>query len=416
MTRIGFWSAAKAYQDRIAVVDPSGTEVTYGELQDRANQLVHALRAMGVRSGDSMAILLPNSIEFVASMLAASQAGLYYTPINHDLDASEIAYILGNSDAKAFIAHEQFADKARAAVVEADLPQLRTLAVGTIEGFVEFADVVDQQPAIEPDGRTAGSPMAYTWGASGRLESARRPLSGMTPETQDALTSPMNMLAVFGLSQAVRNAHLCVSPLYHDAPREYALFALQLGHTVILTTSFDAEQFLTLVEKHRVTSTQMAPIQFYRLLKLAETTRERYDVSSLRVICHTAGPCPADVKRRIMTWFGSAMYESHSSGDAVGGILITPTEALDRLQTGGRPTLHGATVKILDELGNELPSGQPDAVYPAQPQTRRPTSAPRTDRRPRPAVTSVARWAVAPARRKAGTCVVCRGEESRTEA
>lgn len=255
MTHVGFWSAAKAHPDRIAVVDPEGGTLTFRELQERANQLVHALREMGLQRGDGIAILLPNCAEFIVSVLAAGQAGLYYTPLNHNLIASEIAYILDNSDAKAFIAHERFGDKANAAVEEANLPALNTLAVGEIDGFADFTSVIDCQPTTAPEDRAAGSMMSYTSGTTGRPKGVRRTLSGMSPECQDKLTAPMNMLAVFGLGQAGRNAHLCVSPLYHNAPGGYAMFALQLGHTLILTAKFDAEQFLALVEKHRITST-----------------------------------------------------------------------------------------------------------------------------------------------------------------
>ena len=115
MGDLGFWALAQEDPDDLALVTPEGDEVKAGDLLGHANQLVHGLRAQGFATGDVVATLLPNSAEMIEVYLAALQAGWYLVPINHHLVAPEVAYILKDSGAKAFVAHERFAGAATAA-------------------------------------------------------------------------------------------------------------------------------------------------------------------------------------------------------------------------------------------------------------------------------------------------------------
>ncbi|HSZ35737.1 MAG TPA: AMP-binding protein, partial [Acidimicrobiales bacterium] len=135
MGDLGFWALAQENPDYLALVTPDGDEVKSGELLGRANQLVHGLRAQGFGVGDRIATLLPNGSEMIEIYLAALQAGWYLVPINFHLVAPEVAYILKDSGAKAFVAHERFADVAAAAADEAGIEAAGRLAVGDIAGF-----------------------------------------------------------------------------------------------------------------------------------------------------------------------------------------------------------------------------------------------------------------------------------------
>ena len=99
----GFWKYAQADPGHLAIVDPDGTEHRAGAVHDRANQVVHALREVGLKPGDTVAAVLPNGSDPMHVYLAALQAGWYYVPINYRLSPPEVAYILRDSDAKAFI-------------------------------------------------------------------------------------------------------------------------------------------------------------------------------------------------------------------------------------------------------------------------------------------------------------------------
>src|SRR3984957_2482547 len=146
MGDLGFWALAQEDPDYLALVTPEGDEVRSGELLGRANQVVHALRAQGLAVGDVVATLLPNGADMLEVYLAALQAGWYLVPINHHLVAPEVAYILKDSGAKAFVAHERFADVAVAAADEVGLDAAGRLAVGSVAGFGSYAGVRDAQP------------------------------------------------------------------------------------------------------------------------------------------------------------------------------------------------------------------------------------------------------------------------------
>src|SRR4051812_49050711 len=151
---MGFWKYAQEDPGYLAIVDPDGTEHSAGDVLARANQLAHALRALGLQKGDSVAAVLPNGALPFTLYLAALQTGLYYVPINYRLSAPEIAYILQDSEAKAFVSHERFAPLVSAAADQTDIPAAARLAHGPIPGFSSFNELVDAQSTELPDDRS----------------------------------------------------------------------------------------------------------------------------------------------------------------------------------------------------------------------------------------------------------------------
>jgi len=125
---------------------------------------------------------------------------------------------------------------------------------------------------------------------------------------------------------------------------------------------FDAEEFLCIVERHRVTVVQMVPTMFVRLLALPEQVRRRYDLSSLRRVVHAAAPCPPEVKRAMIEWFGPIIYEYYGGTETGPIVFCTSDEWLAHPGTVGRP-LDGAVVKVLDAGGRELPARESGEIY-----------------------------------------------------
>src|SRR5215218_5206463 len=157
MAELGFWSIAQDDPEKLALVDPDEREVRAGELLASCNQVVHGLRAAGLEPGDAVAMVLPNCVEVFELYLAVLQAGFYLVPINWHLVGPEIAYILGDCEAKAFVAHARFADEARAAAAEIGFPAERRLAVGgDLIGFRAYEDLKAGQPTSLPEDRTTG--------------------------------------------------------------------------------------------------------------------------------------------------------------------------------------------------------------------------------------------------------------------
>jgi long-chain acyl-CoA synthetase len=302
--------------------------------------------------------MLPNSTEALALFFAAVQTGLYVVPVNWHLAAAEVAYILSDSGAAAFVAHERFAAVAAEAAELAGIKENARFAVGEIAGFAPLA-TLGAESTGRPDPRTAGAPMVYTSGTSGRPKGVRRALTGEDPD-QPPLAAGW-FFGIFGLKPLDGNVHLCCSPLYHTAVLNFATISLQVGHPVILMDRFDAEELLRLVEKHRVTHSHMVPTQFRRLLALPAETRDRYDVSSWRCAIHSAAPCPPDVKRQMLDWWGPVVTEYYAASEG-GGTVITGAQWLARPGSVGLPW-PGSQILILDEEGGDVPAGQTGLVY-----------------------------------------------------
>jgi long-chain acyl-CoA synthetase len=355
----GFWKSAARWPDRVALIEPDGGAVSAGALLAAGNQLVHGLRELGVQHGDCIATLLPNGAPILELLVASMQAGLYITPINTNLAAPEIAYILRDCEAKAFFAHASLAEKSARAADEAALPSEARYALGEIPGFRAYAELVEGQPSSLPAERQAGQFMQYTSGTTGRPKGIKRPLYPIDPDT---LVPHLAVhLARFDIEPGGDGVHLCTSPMYHTAPLAYSWFSLHFDHEIVLMDHWDPEVALQLIEKHRVTTTHMVPTQFHRLLLLPEEVRRRYDVSSLRNVLHAAAPCPAELKRRMLEWWGPVIYEYYGATEG-GGTLARPDEWLRHPGTVGR-AWEGAKIRILDDEGKEKPSGEPGTVY-----------------------------------------------------
>jgi long-chain acyl-CoA synthetase len=363
VTDIGLWNIAAGAPDSLAVVEPDGGTVSFAELAARADQYGRGLQALGLRPGDCVAGMLPNSTEALALFFAAIQTGLYVVPVNWHLAAAEVAYILSDSGAAAFVAHERFAAVAAEAAALAGIKENARFAVGEVPGFTPLAALgaasIGAGSTGRPEPRTAGAPMVYTSGTSGRPKGVRRPLTGEDPD-QPPLAAGW-FFGIFGLKPLDGNVHLCCSPLYHTAVLNFATISLQVGHPVILMDRFDPEELLKLVETHRVTHSHMVPTQFRRLLALPAETRDRYDVSSWRCAIHSAAPCPPDVKRQMLQWWGPVVTEYYAASEG-GGTVITGAQWLERPGSVGLPW-PGSQILILDENGSDVPAGQTGLVY-----------------------------------------------------
>ncbi len=356
----GFWVHAREDPSYLAVVDPDGTEHSAGELTARSNQLVHGLRTLGLEPGDAIATLLPNGVESMEIYLAALQSGWYLTPINYHLTGPEVAYIVGDCEAKALFVHERYAEAGAAAAEELDFPQEARFAVGgAIEGFRAFEGLREGRPTTAPPDRVTGATMHYTSGTTGRPKGVRRPLAKVDPDTNAELYSMF--LLLFGILPKDGNVHLVTSPNYHTAVTTFGANALHAGHTVVFMDKWDAEETLRKIERYKITHTHMVPTQFHRMLALPEEVRAQYDVSSMRYAIHAAAPCPVEVKRRMLDWWGPVIYEYYAATEG-GGTLATPEDWLAHPGTVGK-VWTGSELRIVDDAGNEAAPGEPGTVY-----------------------------------------------------
>ncbi|HET6949575.1 MAG TPA: AMP-binding protein [Acidimicrobiales bacterium] len=342
-----------------AIVSPRGDR-TFAELNAAANRLARALRARGVEAGDAVALMVTNRPEFAEVLAAAQRTGLRMTPINWHLTADEAAYIVGDCQAKVFVADAAFAAVAAAAAAQAPAATVRLAAGGDIDGFERYDAAVAGEDGSDLDDPVLGSSMLYTSGTTGRPKGVHR---GEAPPT-----SALGRLFGYVPGETV---HLCTGPLYHAAPLAFSLAGpLNAGSGVVLMDGWSPADTLRLIAEHRITHSHMVPTMFHRLLALPDDVRAGADVSSLRMVIHGAAPCPVAVKQAIIDWWGPVVVEYYAATEGV-GTFVTSGDWLARPGTVGKPAT-ADHIRILDPVsGDGVPAGEVGTVYLKAPEVGR---------------------------------------------
>ena len=359
MATLGFWNLAEANPSHVALITPDGGRVTAGTLLQEVNRVANGLRQRGVRRGDTIAAMMTNEAAMLELYLAATQVGLYITPINSHLAVPEVAYIVGDCDAKAVFASARTAESCGSALDSIGFARDARFATAPAAGFRAYNELKAGQPGTSPEDRSAGASMTYTSGTTGRPKGVRRPLVPAAPEA--VAEANALFLRLFGIAPHDDGVHLVVSPLYHTAVLNFCTNHLHFGHTVVLMDKWTPEGTLEQIARERVTSTHMVPTQFRRLLALPDPQRARADTSSLRHVIHSAAPCPIDVKRRMIDWWGHVVYEYYAASEG-GGTLATPEEWLEHPGTVGR-AWPISKLRITREDGTDCAPREVGTVY-----------------------------------------------------
>jgi long-chain acyl-CoA synthetase len=333
----------------IAAADPArpalvcGDErVTFGRLDRAANAMAHALAGHAVGPGDRVAVMLGNGTDAFVAWYAAARRGALVVPVSTRLTAPEAAYIVSDSGAIVLV-HDGSPAAAAAAT---------TTGVTAVRVDPSALTVGADRP---PDDDYLGAPvttMSYTSGTTGRPKGISRP---PPRATREAAANPF--AEFWGLRPG--DVHLMCGPGYHVAPSAYAQMSLNEGGTVVIMTKWDATEALRLIEAERVTTAQMVPANFIRIL---EADWPSFDRTSIRKILHAAAPCPVPVKRKIIEVFPpGSIWEYYGASEGMASV-ISPEEWLSKPGSVGRP-FPGLSVRILDEEGTDLPPGEVGAIY-----------------------------------------------------
>jgi acyl-CoA synthetase (AMP-forming)/AMP-acid ligase II len=350
---------ARKHPDKIAYqMAGTGKSITYRELDELSNQGAHLFRELGLKAGDHIALLLENRLAFMEICWAAQRSGLYYTAISRYLTQEEIAYIIRDCGAKVFITSPKCAEQVKGLVKSEPGAPLFFMLDEPAPGFRSFDSEASAQPTTPIADEVAGYDMLYSSGTTGRPKGIKKQFEG------NAIDQPNPFLKVLCANMCGMNAdtvYLSPAPLYHAAPLRFNMMATILGGTSIIMESFDAEQFLKLVENHKVTQSQLVPTMFVRMLKLPDEVRTRYNVSSLKGAIHAAAPCPVDVKAKMIEWWGPILIEYYAGSEGNGVTVSTSQDWLTHRGTVGRAVV--GNVKILDENDEEAPSGEIGTVY-----------------------------------------------------
>jgi len=339
------------HPDKTAVViAESGESLTHRALQERTHRLAaHLIRWL--EEGEVIAVLLSNRLEYFEVCLAARRAGLYYAPVSTHLNAAELAYILQDSGARVLVTelrHAPLLDALDASVLDG-LRLLWVDGAGSAAGE-DYAALVGQGPLPPLVQRRFGLDFAYSSGTTGRPKGIRHDMRS------DAVAAAVRSAGWTSFFQLDANSvYLSPAPLYHAAPLRFSLRCLGLGGTVVTMRKFDAEGALRAIDMHRVTHSQWVPTMFVRLLALPKALQRRHDLSSHRMALHAAAPCPIEVKRRMLDWWGPIVWEYYTGSERAGATVISPQEWLAHPGSVGRAVQ--GTLHIVDEQGQACPPG-----------------------------------------------------------
>lgn len=340
------------------IMADSGRCLTYAELEERSRRLAHVLREAGLRKGDVVALLTDNSIHAYEVYWAAMRSGLYLTAVNNHLTAAEISYILNDSSAAALLVSATLDELVQE--LRADIPGVRKRVAfgGPVAGFEEYEPVLaaaSDDPLVD---QPKGADLLYSSGTTGRPKGIRPELpDSQIDEPTDQLGEALELMYGFGPEMV----YLSPAPVYHAAPLRFSARVHVVGGTVVMMERFDAEKALDAIDRYQVTHSQWVPTMFIRMLKLPESVRGHYDLSSHRVAIHAAAPCPVEVKRAMIDWWGPVLTEYYASTEGTGMTFIDSEQWMAKPGSVGKAVL--GTLRICDADGTELSAGEVGTIY-----------------------------------------------------
>ncbi len=329
------------------------------DIDNAARRVAAGLQSLGIRENDAVAVILRNDIPYFIIHEASHYLGFDVVPVNWHLKPAEVDYILTDCRARAVIVHADLLTEELVEVVKGNpvivvnppAEILRSYGVepgGQVRapGFLDWDDWIEESRLQAAPDKNFRPPLFYTSGSSGRPKAVLR--NNVTPEIAARISARTSYAWGFGQTP-IRS--VMTGPLYHSAPNGYANMVLQSGGTLVLTPRFNAEGLLALIEQYGITHLHLVPTMFVRLLDLPGSARNRYRLDSLVHVTHGAAPCPADVKRSMIDWWGNVIYEYYAMTET--GIIACSTSAewLEHEGTVGRPA-PGVGIEIRGGDGN----------------------------------------------------------------
>ncbi|MEU7970632.1 AMP-binding protein [Micromonospora sp. NPDC049089] len=346
---------------RTALVDKRGRS-SWPELGSRVHRWMGVLAAEGLGPGDQVACVLGNRRETFEILLACLHRGITVVPVNWHLTEPEIAYLITDSECRGLIVEEPYAQVSGRAAARApgEVPTRLVLGDRDVPGFRAVEPLLAAADPAEPAEQSCGSTMLYTSGTTGAPKGV---LNGMfvvgAPFTRVA---KLLEYARVVLDVPANERFLLDGPWYHSSQLFLALLALLRGCTLHIQERFDPEATLAVIDAEQISAAHLVPTQLVRLLRLPEHVRRGFSGASLRRVWHGGGPCPPDVKRAMIEWWGPVFLEYY--GATEGGVvsLINSHDWLRRPGSVGRAVPPYELV-VVDEEGAPVPAGVSGRVF-----------------------------------------------------
>jgi len=330
MSRIlSSWAAKQPEGVALVYEDES---VTWKQLDEISNRMARSYQSLGVKEGDFVTIALPNGVEFFYAMFATWKLGATPQPVSSKLPKVERDAII------------ELAKPSLVVGVENEAGQCMSIPAGYTGYTNQSAEPLRERTSKKMRAVTSG-------GSTGRPKLIVMPTPAVWDDEASIFTIPHESCV------------LVPGPLYHNGPIMWSIVSLCQGNKVVIVAKFIAENCLELIQEHQVEHSYMVPTMMQRIWNLPEAIRNKYDVSSLKTLMHTAAPCPAWLKEAFIDWLGpSVIWELYGGSEGNGATVINGEEWLRFKGSVGRP-IDTCEIKIIDENGKSLQPGEVGDVY-----------------------------------------------------
>ena len=340
----------------IAIEVPGGPAISYESLRFQVNSLAEQIKSLGIVRGDRVAIELPNGVETIVSFLAVTAAGATAAPLNPAYTREEFRFCLEDTNAKAIIISTQESGEIRAAIPDAMTKIGVSLGVeGQICSTFDYNKCGDEKCESGPGEFPSPDDVALVLHTSGTTSRPKRvPLSH-----RNLVVSARNVARTYQLTP--EDVSLCVMPLFHiHGLVASTLATLFSGGTVVVPSRFNALDFWSVIEAHRVTWYSAVPAIHQVLLNRAKNKsgREAAEVARrrLRFIRSCSASFPPEIMREMEEMFGVPVLEAYGMTEAAHQVASNALSDGKRvLGSVGRGT--GVSIAIMDEDGNLEPPG-----------------------------------------------------------
>ena len=348
----------------IAMRDPDQA-LTWGQIDDTLNRAANGLHALELGAARRVAVFAENAVETGLANLSGLIAGASVVPVNFHLTADEVAYILGDCDARVLFAGPHTLERAVAAAAQSNVRQIvawaDASAIADQSSTVPITSWQDwlaaSSNAAPPEDIAPLPNLLYTSGTTGRPKGTELPptmFAGGATVAEHLGNLSQSPLAALG-------PHLVVGPMYHTGPLSGTRL-LAAGVCSTILTKFDAENTLRAIQDYQIGTSIMVPTHFVRMLALPDAVKSKYDQSSLQLISHTGAKCPVDVKRAMIEWWGPVFNDAYGASEVGTTCMITSEEWLEHPGSVGR-AVEPFEAMILDDHDQPVPPNHEGRLF-----------------------------------------------------
>ena len=346
----GYATLALRAPNQVGVIDELG-ELTFLELHHRSNALARLLAELGVKAGDSVAVLCRNHRGFIDATIAVSKLGADVLYLNTAFAAPQLGEVVARENPAAIVYDEEFSELIDRAGV--DVTRIlgwhdsESPGLPTLEEMIRAGSTKD----LDPPSRRSRA-VILTSGTTGTPKGA--------PRSEGSFDAAVSLLSRLHLKAGWRT-HIA-APLFHTWGWAHLALAMLMGSTVVLRRKFDPEDCLRTVTEHDCESLVVIPVMLQRILQLPAATLASYDLSQVKAVPASGSALPGDLATQWMDQFGDSLFNIYGSTECAWATIASPTDLREAPGTAGKPP-HATIVKLYDGHGEEVATGEPGRIF-----------------------------------------------------